>query len=733
MRDRVNKMKNNEQNILIVDDDHTLLSSLKELLAINGYETDVAVGGEEAICCINQKEYDLVLLDLHMPHVNGYDVMQHIKSINQTPAVVIVSGETSFDSARKACSAGSYDFLCKPYKAEELLITVKNALNEKQLKKQNSVMQIQLKESERLHRYLVNASPDIIYILDPQGHFTFINERIENLLGFSAEELVGKHYSILVHQDDIEKAKYIFNERRVGERASTNIELRLICKDGSEPRHFENKTLPIELSSMGIYTGAKKDTDNNYLGTYGIARDITDRKIAEETITFQAYHDLLTSLPNRALLRDRLSLAITQAKRENDMLAVMFLDLDRFKNINDSLGHIIGDEVLQQVSTRLKGCLREGDTLARFGGDEFTLMLPKISDNKEDVIKVAEKITHILKEPFFVESNELYISASIGISLYPHDGSDMDALIKNADIAMYHVKGQGKNGYQFFSDDMDTPYFKNLSLDTGIHNALQFEEFSLLYQPQINVKSGEIIGVEALLRWNHPKHGQIPPNDFIPFAEETGLIIEIDNWVLNNAIYQASQWIKSGHLKIRMSINISASHLAEDNFVEKITLALNAFGVPGQCIEIEITENAIMADMDGVIHKLKQLRTMGISIAIDDFGTGYSSLTYLHKLPIHTLKIDRSFLQDDRFANDEHTIVNTIVAMAKGLKLNVIAEGVETQPQLDYLRRIGCNEAQGFLMGKPLHHAIIEKMLEQQPFSLPDANKSGLSLPSNQH
>lgn len=724
-------MIKNKQNILIVDDDHAVLTSLKKLLAINGYEADCATGGEEAICCINHTEYDLILLDLHMPQVNGYDVMQHIKAIDQKPAVVIISGETSFESARKACSIGTYGFLCKPYQAEELLTIVKHALKEKRLKKQNVLMQKQLKESERLHRYLVNTSPDIIYILDPHGHFTFINERIENLLGFDMEELIGKHYSALIHQDDAEQAKYIFNERRVGERASTNIELRLKCKNSDSTRHFENKTLPIELSSMGIYTGA--DKNNSYLGTYGVARDITERKIAEETITFQAYHDLLTGLPNRALLRDRLSLAISHAKREKEMLAVMFLDLDRFKNINDSLGHMIGDELLQQVSNRLKECLREGDTLSRFGGDEFTLLLPKINNHKGNVNKIAEKITQVLREAFFVDGNELYVSASIGMSLYPQDGITMDSLIKNADIAMYHVKGQGKNGYEFYSDDMNTPYFKNLSLDTGIHNALEFEEFSLLYQPQVNVISGDIIGVEALLRWQHPELGCVQPGEFIPFAEETGLIIEIDHWVLRNAISEIGRWIKAGLPEIRMSINISARHLAENDLVEKITLALNEFDVPGHCLEIEITENAIMKDMETAINKLKQLSALDISIAIDDFGTGYSSLTYLHKLPIHTLKIDSSFLHEDRFNNNDHTIVNTIVAMAKGLKLNVIAEGVETQRQLDYLREIGCNEAQGFLFGKPLEATIIEKMLTQKPFSLPDANKKGLGLPHNQH
>ena len=726
-------MTKNNQHILLVDDDPNLLLSLKKLLSLKGYESDTALGGEDAICQLNKKEYDLVLLDLHMPDVNGYDVMQHIKSDINKPAIVIISGETSFEAARKACSGGSYAFLSKPYNTDELFSTVKNALKEKQLKKQNLFMQKQLQESERLHRYLVNTSPDIIYILDPKGNFTFINQRIESLLGFDAKELIGKHYSILVHKEDIEQAKYIFNERRVGERASSNIELRLMCKDSDSPRYFENKTLPIELSSMGIYMGEISNDDNSYLGTYGVARDITDRKIAEETITFQAYHDLLTRLPNRALLRDRLSLAISHAKRANEMLAVMFLDLDRFKNINDSLGHIIGDELLQQVSTRLKSCLREGDTLARFGGDEFTLMLPKIGNNKSDASKVAEKINRILKEPFFIENNELYISASIGISLYPQDGKSMDALIKNADIAMYHVKGQGKNGYQFFSDEMNTPYFKSLSLDTGIHNALEFNEFNLLYQPQINVKSGEIIGVEALLRWDNPEHGHIMPDEFIPFAEETGLIIEIDNWVIDNALSQIGRWIEKGLPEIRMSINVSARHLGEADFVEKITSALNKFDVPGRCLEIEITENAIMDDIDGVIKKLKQLNALGISIAIDDFGTGYSSLTYLHKLPIHTLKIDRTFLQDDRFVSNDHTIVNTIVAMAKGLNLNVIAEGIESQRQLDYLREIECNEAQGFLFGKPLDAITVSKMLIDKPFSFQDLNKSGLGLTKHQH
>ena len=711
-------MSINEQKILVVDDDPVVLKSLKDLLAVRGFNPTIAIGGQEAICQLDQNNYDLVLLDLHMPYVNGHDVMDHIRANNINTSVIIVSGETSFEAAKNACSQGAYDFLRKPYATDELIITINNALKEKRLERQNGFMQKQLAESERLHRYIVNTSPDIIYILDQDGHFTFINERIESLLGFSKEEIVGKHYSFLVHHDDMEQAKYVFNERRIGTRAAKNIELRLKCKDDGKSRHFNNRTLPIELSAMGMYT-AEDNPKNSYTGTYGVARDVTERKIAEDTINFQAYHDLLTKLPNRALLNDRLSLAINQAKRENEKLAVMFLDLDRFKNINDSLGHMIGDELLQQVSVRLKECIRSADTLARFGGDEFTLMLPKLHNGQEDASKLAEKITNTLKQPFNVDGHELYVSASIGIALYPQDGTNIDSLIKHADVAMYHVKGQGKNGYQFYSNEMNVPYIERLSMDTGIHKALDNNEFNLVYQPQVNLRTGEIVGVEALLRWEHPEHGPISPSEFIPFAEESGLIIDIGDWVLKTACEELSKWRTAGLPEIRMSVNISARQLMEENIVQNIIDILKDYDVPGQCLELEITEHAIMNDMDSMIRKLKELSAHDITIAIDDFGTGYSSLSYLHKLPIQTLKIDRTFLKESRINKGDNTIINTIVAMAKGLNLNVIAEGVESQAQLEYLREIDCCEAQGFLFGKPLPSNVISQLLIQEPYATP--------------
>ncbi len=345
---------------------------------------------------------------------------------------------------------------------------------------------------------------------------------------------------------------------------------------------------------------------------------------------------------------------------------------------------------------------------------------------------MQKKLPSTLKQPFNVDGHELYVSTSIGIALYPQDGTDIDSLIKHADVAMYHVKGQGKNGYQFYSNEMNVPYLEKLSMDTGIHKALDNKEFHLVYQPQINLRTGEIVGVEALLRWNHPEHGSISPAEFIPFAEESGLIIDIGLWVIKTACAELSRWRSAGLPEIKMAINISARQLMEDNIVEDIVNIMKDYDLPGHCVELEITENAIMSDMDSVIRKLKELSNNDISISIDDFGTGYSSLSYLHKLPIQTLKIDRIFLKESRINNSDNTIINTIVAMAKGLNLNVIAEGVETQAQLDYLREIDCSEAQGFLFGKPLPADVISQLLIQEPF-ITSGSISGSSKTTHRH
>jgi len=377
----------------------------------------------------------------------------------------------------------------------------------------------------------------------------------------------------------------------------------------------------------------------------------------------------------------------------------MFLDLDRFKVVNDTLGHAMGDRLLQSVAMRLESVLRAGDTLSRFGGDEFTLLLPAIS-SKEDARKIARKIINILKEPFLLGDHEVFVGVSIGVALYPEAGETMEQLVQNADVAMYHVKGRGKDGYQFFTEAMNVDCSQRLKLERDLRKALENDEFRVYYQPQVDTRTGQVVGVEALIRWHHPERGIIFPSEFIPLAEETKLIADIGDWVLQSACTEVRQWIAAGLSNIRLSVNFSPMQVEHPRFVESLLKQLQQCGFPTANFEVELTENLIMRDLENITQKLNLLASQGITIAIDDFGTGYSSLYYLNKLPIHTLKVDRSFIKDIRDNTGESCIVNAIIAMAHGLKLNIIAEGVETSHQLEYLRQLKCHEVQGFYFGK---------------------------------
>lgn len=711
----------NDQIILLVDDEPRLLESLRDLMMLNGFQALTAGGGKEALAVLNECPVDLMLLDLKMPGFSGHQVMDYVEEHNFDTTVIVVSGETSYDAMSQVLRRRAYDYIKKPYSPDELLQTVENALITRYLEKENRTILHKLQESEKLHRYLVNSSPDIVYMLDEKGRFTFVNDCIVKVLGYEKNDLIGMHHDEIVYMEDAEQASYVFNERRTGDRAPRNVELRLKCKDKDRsPKYFSTNTIPVELCATGIYRNC--DTGKSrYVGTYGVARDITERKEAERTINFQAYHDLLTRLPNRALFKDRLNLAVAQAKRSNQRLAVMFLDLDRFKLVNDTLGHISGDELLQAVSHRLQQCLREGDTLARFGGDEFTLLLPQIY-GPEDAEAICKKIIHILREPFVVEGHEIYVTISIGVAIYPHDGTNMEVLVKNADIAMYHIKGRGKNDYQFFSSEMNAVSMQRLSLERDMRKALDTEQFVLHYQPQIDVVTGKIVAVEALIRWQHPTLGIIAPSDFISVAEDTGLIMPLGEWVLRTACETLSRWREMGETEVRMAVNLSAIQVEHRSFVSTLVEMLKELKLSGHDLELEITENMIMQDMENTIQKLVQLAGHGIQIAIDDFGTGYSSLSYLQKLPIHTLKIDRSFVHEIKKKPEGACIVDAIIAMAKGLKLNLIAEGVETESQMTYLRKQGCCEMQGYFFGEPVPEKSVRKMLltkpfEQNPFS----------------
>jgi diguanylate cyclase (GGDEF)-like protein/PAS domain S-box-containing protein len=696
--------------LLVVDDEPRMRQSLVDLVRLKGYDADAADSGRTAIQRLAKKQYDLVLLDLFMPDVDGYAVMQHMREHNSKVAVIVVSGDNTMQAAIKALRNGAYDFVRKPYEPEELFKTIENALSKRRLELENESFQLKLEQSEKWYRYLVDNSPDIIYTLDQNGCFRFLNNRIETLLGYSKEELIGKPYTTIIFEEDIERAKFVFNERRTGSRASADVELRLKCKSGDALMHFESRFITIELNSMGMYAESNAATSTTFAGTYGVAKDITDRKKAEETIYHQAYHDLLTGLPNRLLFKDRLNLAIAQAKRSRQKLAVMFLDLDRFKVVNDSLGHVVGDQLLQSVANRLGKCVREGDTLARLGGDEFTLLLPQINQ-LDAAANTAKKILNVLSRPFFIAGQDHHFSASIGIAIYPEDGETVDSLIKNADIAMYHVKDLGRNNYAFFTQVKNTTYSDRLSLESDLRKAITNNELELYYQPQVSTYTGSIVGMEALLRWNHPLRGRLSPPDFIPLAEETGLIASIGDWVLNTACVQSRVWQKAGVPPIRLAVNLSAHQIEQQNFLDSVVHLLKETGLSSEYLEIEITESAMMKDIEKTGDKLRQLSDLGVSISVDDFGTGYSSLSYLKNLPIHSIKIDKSFISDIAPGDSETSIVTAMIQIAKGLKLKLIAEGVETNHQLAFLRNNNCDECQGYLFSRPVNAAEATRIL----------------------
>lgn len=700
--------------ILIVDDDAAMLASLRMLLKANGHTVEPAQGGAKAIEMLQAAEYDLMLLDLQMPGVTGHEVLRHIRDNKIDTTVIVVSGETSFNAVKDALTEGAYDFVRKPYDAGELLTTINNSLQSRQLEQQHKSMGLALEESEKLHRYIVNNSPDIVYVLDSEGRFTFVNDRIQELLGYTREELIGQHFSLVIHEDDLVEANYVFNERRTGARASKDVELRLKINDEAKAiRYFDTHVLPISLHSVGMYNPGGLNSSGEFLGTYGCARDITDRKRNEELINYQAYHDLLTSLPNRALFEDRLNQATAHARRYKQMLAVMYLDVDRFKLVNDSLGHAMGDKLLQIVAERILSCLRAEDTLARFGGDEFTLLLPQIS-KQEDAAAVARKILDSIRAPMQIEDQEIFTSASIGVSMYPHSGETMESLVKSADIAMYHVKSNGKDGFQVFHDDMNNSYTCHLAVERDLHRALEQDQFEVFFQPKVNPSNCQIVGMEALIRWRHPEKGLVMPNDFIPMAEQTKLIVPIGDWVFRAACEEICRWREQGLPKIKVSINISAVQIGQDDFVKKIAETLDEFNLSGDYIEVEITEYGLMKNRENAIQKLRKLSARGITIAIDDFGTGYSSLSYLQKFPVNTLKIDRSFVKDIEPDTTETCIVDAIASMAKGLKLHMVAEGVETVAQLNYLKNLGCVEVQGFLFGKPQSAQATLELMSQR-------------------
>ncbi|WP_319243289.1 EAL domain-containing protein [uncultured Propionivibrio sp.] len=687
--------------LLLVDDEPRMLDSLVALLDAEAYELSTAASGAEAYAHLQQRQFDLILLDLRLPDCSGHDIMAFVCANTPQTKVIIVSGETDIEGAVSAMKQGAYDYLRKPYSRTDLLKTVQHALAQRRLEGENQRISWQLECSEKLYRYLVDSSPDIIYTLDPDGRFTYVNSRIQKLLGYTPTELIGEHYSAIVHDEDLERARYVFNERRVGERASRNIELRLKNLHQDDERTFDNTFMTISFNSMGMYSQDRMAQNRQYFGTYGVARDITERKRAEQLISYQAYHDILTDLPNRILFKDRLGLAIAQSQRKCCDVAVMFIDLDRFKLINDTLGHVKGDELLQQAAARLKDCLRKSDTLARVGGDEFTVVLPELH-SRQDAEIISAKFLEALRHPFFLDGIELYISASIGIAVYPHDGESIDELLRHADIAMYHIKGSGKNGYSFFDPSMLVATYQKVVLEKDLRHALDSNEFELYYQPHVDSRNGEIIGAEALMRWNHPERGLVSAGEFLPFAEENGLMIPISDWMLSALCRDLLKWKAAGLDAMPVSFNISPQYLDHRDCFDKISATLAHYGIAPSQVEAEITENLCIRSPLHAIEQLHKLSSLGVNIAIDDFGTGYSSLSYLHRFPVHKIKIDQAFVRAIESEQGHYPVILAIISIARGLNLQLVAEGVETETQIAYLENNGCTTIQGYFYSPPI-------------------------------
>lgn len=703
-------------SILIVDDEERIRAAYRQLLAADGRRVEQCGTGVEALRRLERRDIDVVVLDLNLPDIHGLEVMEWMVNKRVPTAVVVFSGEESIDSAIRALRHGAIEFVRKLGSPQELVDTVERVLRRRRIEREHALMAIRLEHSERLHRFLVEQSPDIIYTLDTNGHFIFINGRVEALLGYARDELLGKHYSLIVHPDDLEHARFAFNERRIGDRASTNVEIRLQTKTQGV-RHFEHRTIVAILSSQGIYDATDNTASQQFKGTSGVARDITERKKAEETIAFQAFHDLLTGLPNRVLFKDRLGVALTQAKRTGKRLGVMFIDIDRFKLVNDTYGHHEGDELLKAFAQRVRSCLRSGDTLARQGGDEFTVLLPDLSSG-EDAAAIAAKMLAELKHPFTIAGLNFFSTVSIGISLYPEDGDTPEMLIRNADIAMYQTKGRGKNGYLQFTPEMNNGHSMRITLESDLRAALEDgDQFELYYQPQISFGRGLTIGMEALIRWHHPRHGLMLPDTFIPLAEETGLIVKIGEWVLERALRQLAAWRKKGFTGLQMAINLSPKEFDRSDLPERLMERLEAHAVPAETLDIEITENLLMKDAEKTIEMVKKLRNNGLQVSIDDFGTRYSSLNYLRRFAINSIKIDQSFVRDLSPNNQSSTsIINAISSIATSFDLRILAEGVETESQREMLSSLDCDEMQGFLFSRPLTAADFEVFLTTSAF-----------------
>lgn len=614
--------------VLIIDDTPANLGVVVEHLEDHGYRVTVAQEGDEGLRRAESFQPDLILLDVMMPGIDGFETCRRLKASGRTRDIPVIFMTASAETHDKinGFAVGGVDYITKPFQMDEVLARVTTHLALRVAQKRLAEQNVQLQQEVGMRQKAETALQDA-------------NDALEERVTQRTVELVQTNRSL--------------------------------------------------------------------------KREIAERKQAEGRMSFMAHHDALTGLPNRTLLEDRLNQAIAQARRHRDeFVALLYIDLDYFKIINDSLGHQIGDRLLQEVASRLQQSVRASDSVARFGGDEYVICLAALT-NSNDAAEAAIKTLECLNLPFIIDGHELHVSGSIGISLFPADGTDVTSLIRAADTAMYHAKQKGRENYQFFTASLHEAVQRRVAMTNDLRRAIAQNEFSVYYQPQVDMESGQIFSAEALLRWNQPGKAPISCADFIAIAEETGLILPVGEWVLRQACAQLKRWHDTGHPAMHVAVNLSARQFYQPNLTEVVAQVLEEFALPVNALELEITESMLMQPSQDNMTILTQLNGMGVRLSIDDFGTGYSNLSYLQHFPIHGLKIDRSFVIEINRDPHESAIVTAIIAMAHSLHLNVIAEGVDSAEQVAFLKSHGCMAAQGFYYSMPVPAESFSLLLDQ--------------------
>lgn len=686
----------NESLILVVDDELVNRLYIKKALESEGYQVLTAENGQQAIEVAASQVLSLIVMDVMMPVMGGFEACVAIREQeNQLNVpILMLTALDDIQSVEKSFNAGATDFVVKPVNLPIFKQRVRYGLKTHKTDVELYNHQLRLVHAHKVARLGY-------WDWDVKHNGLYWSEEVFSIYGMPADtkNITYKDFLTCVYSNDRKKVNF-FTQQAITKGSPYSIEHRIQQSDGKF-RYIHQHAELIE------------DDDGNIIRMLGIAQDITERHLAQEKIKYLAYHDYLTKLPNRTLFYDRLEHALLMAGRNGSEVAVFLIDLDRFKNINDSLGHDVGDLFLKEVAKSLKQATRSADTIARLGGDEFALVTEGVF-SEEGTLNVAQKVLTVLRTTYNIQGNELMSTGSIGIAISSKDNQDKEGLVKQADLAMYKSKEEGGNRFNFYNKEMKSRAHQVLLLENELRKALEKDELVVFYQPKVCVETNKIKGMEALIRWQHPERGLVSPLDFIPIAEETGLIIPMGMWVFKEACQQTYKWHQQGFSDLVVSVNISVKQFHGSGFVEEISQALLSANIPPKCVDLEITESCTITDIDKTIRYLQAFRKMGIRVSLDDFGTGFSSLSVLNKLPLDTLKVDREFIKDITATGENGELASLIIAMAKSLGLSVVAEGVETVDHLDFLKRNTCDEFQGFLFSPPVPHDKFTQLLLSQ-------------------